>query len=147
MNNKGFAVQSWVVGLILMSSIIALAYLMVGGLAIDYNASGVVDPSFSENYNKLNENTEDITDMWTATTNKSGLNLINTADILLSSTFSIIQIVFGGVKTFSTQVASIPEDFDVPTSVTNILIGTLIAVIVVGIIFGVINAVNKTNKL
>ena len=147
MNNKGFAVQSWVVGLILMSAIIALSYLMVGSLANDYNAPNIVDKDFSTNYDKLNDNTADISNMWTATTNKTGLNLINTADILLSSTFSIIQIVFGGVKTFSTQVAGIPEDFDIPKSVTNILLGTLLAIITVGIIFGVINAVNKTNKL
>jgi hypothetical protein len=130
-----------------MSAIVALAYLMVGSMASDYDAPGIVDSSFSENYDKLNENTEDINQLWTATTNKSGLNLINTADVLLSSTFSIAQIVFGGVKTFSSQLSTIPQDFDIPKSVSNILIGALISVIAVGIIFGIINAVNKTNKL
>ena len=146
-NKRGWVAQDYVVGLILFSAIIALAYLAVGSLATDYDTPGIVDESFSEHYNKLNENTASAQEMLDATSSSEGLSIIGTADILLSSTFSVINLIFGSLTNVGGQVAHIGDDFGIPTSVTSIIFVTFLSILVVALIFIVVNAVNKTNRL
>ena len=147
MNKIGWTAQDYITGLILFSAVIALTYLMVVSQATDYETPGIVDEKFSEHYDKLNENTETISEMLDSTSGSGGFSLLNTADILLSSTFSVINLIFGSFTSLASQVASIPGDFNIPTSVTAIILVVFLSLITVGIIFTIINAVNKTNRL
>jgi len=146
-NKKGWAAKDYVVGLILFSAVIALAYLMVGSLATDYGTEGIVSSSFSEHYDKLNENTESVNSMLSATSSSGGLSILGTAEILLSSTFSVINLIFGSFATLGGQVAHIGTDFGVPTAVTTIILVVFLAVVTVSIIFIIINAINRSGRL
>ena len=150
MNNiKGeWRLRDYTLSLLLLSGIIALAYIMVGSLSTEYSVPGIVDPSFSENYDRFNEQQTNIGEMWDSTTNKTGLTLVaTTADILLQSTFSVISLIIGSVGSLSDQVGSIAGDFGIPTEVWNIGITILLSVLTILIIFAIINAVNKQEKL
>ena len=147
MNTKAFSGQSYVAGLILFSVIVALGFLMVVSMADDYGNDDIVDQKFSDNYDKLNENTVRINDMFSAASSKEGLGLLDTADILLSSTFSIISLIFGSLATVGSQVLSIGEDVGIPTSVSSVVLVAFLALLTAAIVFLIINAINKTERL
>lgn len=147
MNKGGWTAKDYTVSLILFSAVIALAYLMVGALAVDYGSPEIVNENFQEHYNKLEENTNTAADMLSATSSSGGLSLIGTFEILLSSTFSIINLVLGSFAVVGSQVAHIGSDFGIPTQVTAILLTVFLSIITVSIVFIVINAVNKTDRL
>lgn len=148
MNNKGeWVARNYIISLILFSAVIGLCYLMIGSLATDYNNTKIVDSSFSSNYDKLSENTAVAESMLDASSGTDGFSLLDAADILLSSTFAVIKLIFGSMTTLKDQLAAIPASFGIPTQVTAIVLVTFISAIIVSIVFIVINAVNKTNKL
>lgn len=139
--------REYIIGLILFSAVIALFYIAVGDMATTYDRSDLVDPSFSENYDKLTENQGMAADMLNSSSSSSGLSILGTADIILSSTFSIISLTFGSLTTFSSQISHIGTDIGMPTEVQKILLGVLITIITIGLVLIIINAVNKTEKL
>lgn len=147
MNKKGWTARDYIIGLIFVSAIIAFTYLAVGSLATEYDTPGIVDENFNSHYNKLNDNTEAVSKMLDASSSSNGLSILGTADILISSTFSIINLIFGSLGTLKDQVFHIGDDFNIPSSVTVLLLTVLLSVITVSIIFIIINAVNKTSKL
>lgn len=146
-NKKGFTPRQYVVAMLVFGAVIALAYIMIGSMAVEYDAPGIVDANFNEHYNNLNEQTEDVQSMLDASSSTSGFNILGTAEILLSSTFSIINIIFGSLSTLRGQLAHIGTDFGIPSEVSVIVLTALGAILTVFIIFGIVNAVNKTNKL
>lgn len=147
MNKKGFTPRDYVIAMILFGAFAALFYIMIGSLATDYNKPGIVDESFSEHYNTLTENANQVESMLDASSSSGGFNILGTAEILLSSTFSIVNIIFGSLSTLRTQLANIGTDFGIPSEISIIVITTIGAILVVMLVFGIINAINKTNKL
>ena len=147
MNKKGFTAQNYIIGLILFSAVIALFYLMIGSEAVEYDRQGIVDSSFSDHYDKFSDNTAMADEMLTATNSKDGLNLFDVGEILLKSTFSVISLIFGSFTNVGLQLSHIPGDFNIPTPITSIILVALLSIITVTIIFTIINAVNKTNRL
>lgn len=139
--------KEYVFGIVLFSAVIALFYLAVGDMATSYDRTDLVDESFSENYNQLDENADMIEDMRNKSRSSSGLSIIGTAEILISSTFSIIELVFGSLDTFAAQVGNIGDDIGIPSEVENIIGAVFLMLLVVSIVLIVINAVNKTEKL
>lgn len=139
--------KEYIFGLILFSAMIGLFYLAVGDMATNYNRGDLVDSSFSANYDKLTENEQLGEDMLNASSSSTGLNIIGTAEILISSTFSIISLIFGSLGTFSAQIGHIGNDIGVPTEVQKILGGVFLTLITISIVLIIVNAVNKTEKL
>lgn len=146
MNKKGLTGKSYVTALILFSAIIALGFLMVVSMADDYGNANIVDQKYSDNYDRLTENTNTVSDMFSAASSKEGLGLVSTVEILLTSTFSIINLIFGSLATLGGQVASFGEDAGIPTAVSSIILVVFLSLITVGIVFLVINAINKTGR-
>lgn len=147
MNKKGFIPRDYVIAMILFGVFISILYLMIGSMAVDYDTPGIVDESFSEHYNKLNENTASVQSMLDASSTSGGLNILGTAEILLSSTFSIVNIIFGSLGTIRSQLANIGSDFGIPSAISTVVLSAIGAILTVFIIFGIVNAINKTNKL
>lgn len=139
--------KEYIIGIILFSAVIALFYLAVGDMATSYGRTDILDEDFSANYDKLSQNKDMAQDMLNATSNPSGMNIIGTADILISSTFSVINLVFGSLGVFKLQISHIGADFGIPTQVINIIGSVFLILITIGIILIIVNAVNKTEKL
>lgn len=139
--------REYIFGIVLFSAVIALFYLAVGDLATNYDRQDLMDDSFTANYDKLTENQAMAEDMLNASSSSSGLSIIGTAEILISSTFSIINLVFGSLTTFGGQITHIGSDLGIPSPVQKIIFGVFLTLITISIILIIINAVNKTEKL
>lgn len=147
MNKKGFTGQAFVVITLVASAIIALAYIMVGSLATDYNTPGIVNSEFSAHYDKFNENAGRIEEMYNATKSSEGFSFLNTADVLISSTVTIVQLLWSGVTGLGEQVFNLSGDFDIPSPVMAIIGVLIIGVIVTILVFLIINALNKQKPI
>lgn len=139
--------KDYVVGLIIFSALIALGFIMIQSLAIDYGNENIIDNSFNEHYNKFTETTQTAAEMFNKTSSKEGLGIIGTAEILLSSTFSVISLIFSSFTSLGSQVGHLAGDFGVPSQVASIIFVLFLSVITVGIVFIIINAVNKSGRL
>jgi len=138
-----WTLRMWVISLLVLSAIISLAYVMVGNLATTYSTPGIVDSSFSENYDKFAEQTSMMTDIKNATMGEGGLSIINTADLFFGATISVVRLVFGSIATVTSQVFSFGVDFGIPTEIWGIVGTLLVMIITVLVIFAIINAINK----
>lgn len=139
--------KDYVIAVLILSGVIVLAYAMVGTMATDYDAPGIVDESFKENYDEFNNQSATIAEMWNATSSKGSLNLISGTDIFLKSTFSVVSLIFGSVGSLTRQVAHIQSDFGVPNAIWGVVSVIFIATITILIIFAIVNALNKQGPL
>jgi hypothetical protein len=140
-------IRDYILSGILLSSIVAIAYLMVGGLATEYNTPGIVDEGFSDRYDKFENQTADIKEMWNASSNPEGFNPITTSIEVFKGAVAVINLVFGGAATVIGQVGNIGADFGIPTQIFGILVILFAVTLSVLIIWGVINFMNKTGPL
>lgn len=148
MNKKGeWTASNYVISLVLLSAIIAIAYVMVGGLATDYGASGVVDSKFSERYDRFNNQTSRTAEMWNATNSDKGFSILNAADAVFQAGLTVVTLIFGSMGTLKEQVGYLAEDFGIPTPIFNVISVLFITIISILIIFSVINWLNKQGKL
>lgn len=147
MNKKGFTANTYIISLLLISGVIGICYIMLVDLAINYERFDLVDEGFQEKYNKLNDNADIVEGMLSATSSSSGFGFLDAAELFLSSTFTVITLLFSSIGTLASQTVGLIADFGVPSSVGVILITLFLSAITVSIIFIVINAVNKTNRM
>lgn len=139
--------REYLYGIVLFSAVIALFYLAIGDLAVTYDRTDIVDSKFSENYDKLTDNKQMADSMLGATYSSSGLSFLDTVEVVLTSTISVIKLTFNSLTTFSGQLLHVGDDFGVPTQVIKIIASVFLMLITIGIVLIVINAVNKTEKL
>ncbi len=143
MNKKGFVARDFVVAMLLLSGFLSLFILMVGGLADDYNNPNVVNQEFADKFNKFDENVGRTSDMFEAVSSKDGLSLIGTFDVLFSSTFSVISLIFAGVVGAGQQLAGFAEFFNVPTQVASVFFTLIFGILTALIIFIVVSSVSR----
>lgn len=141
-------IRGYVIALILFSGIIAIAYITFGSLATQYNNSDIIDPNFDEQYNKLNENADKIANIQdTVNSNSTLAQLIGTTDLLFSSTLTVGSIIFSSFTTMQDQFSNIASDIGIPSSILNLAFIIAFSIIVVIVVFSVLNAWNKVDKL
>lgn len=143
MNKKGFIARDFVLGMLLFSGIIALLVIGLNGFANDYGNNNIVDEEFSDNFDRFNNETANAQELFDAATSDEGLSLIGTFDVLFSSTFTIISLVFGGVSSVGNQIAGFGEYFGIPTSVSQTFFTILLAGLTILIVFIIISSVSR----
>jgi len=147
MNKKGWVARDFVVATLLFSGCLALFVLMVGSLATDYDNTNVIDPEFSEKFDKFSEDTDRAGEMWSSATSEGGLSLIGTADLLFFSTFRVISLVFSSVVAAGEQIFGFGEFFGVPSEVSSIFMVLLFSILTVFIVFIIISSVRSGREL
>lgn len=147
MNKKGFVARDFVVAMLLFSGGIALFVLMVGSVANDYDNVDVIDPEFSNKFDKFSEDTSRAAEMWNATTSEGGLSLVGTADLLFFSTFRVISLVFTSVVAAGTQLAGFGGFFGIPSEITAIFMVLVFTILTVLIVFIIISSVRSGKEL
>lgn len=140
-------IRDYIIAGVVLSAVIALAYLMVGSLATEYNAPGIVDPGFSERYDRFNNQTADINRMWDASSDPEGFNLLTASVEIFKGGIAVASLIFGGVTTITDQVKSIAVDFGIPTPIFNIISILLMVTLSILVIWGIINFMNKTGPI
>ena len=95
--------------------------LMVQGIADSYGNEDLVDESFSDKYDQLNNVTEPVKTLLDETTSGGGLSFKGAFDVTFGAAFVAINLIFGTVQLFSNVFVNVLADFGVPQAVGNIL--------------------------
>lgn len=141
-----FKLRSYVIAIIVFSSIISLAYLMVYTSADKYDNTEILDPEFQENFARLNNQTTLINNFWNATNSADGLTLLDVGDIFLRGTFTVISLTFGSLLDFAVQIKNIGNTFGIDDRVMTILFSIFLLTLTASVIIIIINAINKTDR-
>jgi len=143
-NKKGeFLARDWVVASILFSGVIALLVMATGSMVNEYDVKNITSDSFSNQFDKFENNTQTATKMWNQTTGEGGLSTVGSFDVLFKSTFGVISLVFNSVKLVGTQMFSFVEYFGVPSEVGFLFFTILSSILSVIIIFIIISSVSR----
>src|SRR5690606_13984201 len=93
-----------------------------------------------QNYGKVNETTQRVSDALDAVSGKGGLSLVGSFQVLFASTLTVIQIVLGSIPLFSGMVTQFSTDLGVPSSIAGIIFPMFLAIVTIGIVFAIINS-------
>ena len=145
-NKKGMLARDYIIILILFGSISLLGYLVVvdfAGTESGYGIDGMVDEDFQSNYDTLTESSSDIYRMRNATASEEGTSIVSTYTTMFRSTFSVISIVLGSVGMTSDTLTFFAEDFEVPSSVANVMFSAILGILITILIFVIVSSVSK----
>ena len=143
MNRKGFIARDFVVAMILFSGLIALMTLVVASIASDYGNNDLISEDFSNKFDRFDENTGRVTEMFDSANSEEGLSLIGTFDVLFNSAFSIISLVFSGVSSVGSQLLGFSEFFGIPSEVAGVFFTIILSILTALIVFIVISSVSR----
>lgn len=148
MNKKAeFSTTGYLVGVMIFSAVIALAYLMVGDLATNYGASNVIDSDFESKYNKFEENTDNFNDIRGILDSNESVSFIDVGEVFFKGTLSLLTFTKDSFGIFNSQIMNIGEDFGVPSAVTGIIFVLFLAALIVAITILFINVIMKLRRL
>lgn len=141
---KGFLIRDFVVVGILFGLIVGLYILQVASLADNYNNTEIVSESFATHYSNLQSNLDKLDTSYRAVKGSGGLNLYGTFNIAFNSVFTVIAMVWDSVNIYTSMGASLTSDFTfLDSTVTNLVIQAVIAIIVVYLIFIWVSSVSR----
>jgi len=139
-NKKGLSTQSFLIGLIIFTSMISLGTIMIADLATNYNNPGIINDNVRATYGKVNESTQKAADAFSAVSGKGGLSLIGTFQVLFAATLTIIRIILGAFPLLTGFTQSFAVDLGIPTPIAGIIFPTFLAIITIGVVFAIINS-------
>lgn len=144
MNKRGqFLARDWVISLIIFTGFISLTVLFVTGLATEYDNTDIVDESIVENYGFLDNTTSIASQAFDATNEREGLSFLGSFDILFSSAFTVISLVFGSISLAGSAMAQFAIDFGIPSQVANVLFPMFLSIITVILVFVIISTTTR----
>ena len=146
-NKKGWVARDYLIATLLFSGVIVLMYLMVGSMADSYGNTSIVDAKFRSNFDNFQNNTERITKIFDAASSKEGLSLLQAAEVVFGATFSVISLIFSSLYDVGVQIFHFTEYFGVPAEVSGVIFPLVLSILTVMLVFIIISAVNKTEKL
>lgn len=141
--NGGFLARDFVVASIVFFGIFALFVVIVGAGANTYDNTEMVDPEFSERFDRLNNVTDNVKTMWEETSGKEGLQLTGNFDVLFKSGFTVISLTFGIVKEVGNQVFGFTEFFGIPSEVATILFVIIFSITATWIVFVIVSSATR----
>lgn len=148
MNKKGFNTRDFLISGLLFTAVIAFFILGIADIQGNYpNAENIISEDFSNNYNKLTEQTQTITTMRNTSLSGEGLSFRGAFDVTFGSFFTIMQLTFSTMDLFGNMYTSLTTDFPFIDSVilNNFMIIGL-AIITITLILILVNAVTR-NKV
>ena len=147
MNNKGeWFARDWIIAVLFFSGAMVLMAVVSTDMLSTYDQESKVDGQFYSKYDKFQNTTGSISTMFSSISGSGGLNPVSVTELIFASVFTIIQLVFGSIGIFNSQIANIFTDLGVPTVISYIIGPVFIGAITVTIIFIVITSTNR-NKI
>ena len=147
-NKKGFVTQDFVIAGLLFTAVIIFFSIAITDMQNNYpDNPNIVSESFSENYNKLSEQTQTIDTMRNTSLSGEGLTFRGAFDVTFGSFFTIMQLTFSTLTLFGDMYSNMATDFPFLDSIVLnnfFIIG--FAILTVFLIFLLINAVGR-NKV
>ena len=147
-NKKAFVTQDFVIAGLLFTSVIIFFTIGIADLQQNYpDNPNIVSESFSDNYNKLSEQTQTIDTMRNTSLSGEGLTFRGAFDVTFGSFFTIMQLTFSTLTIFGDMYVNMSSDFPfIDSIVLNNFFIIGFAILTVFLIFLLINAVGR-NKV
>lgn len=141
----GFSTQDFIISGLLFTAVIVFFVIGIAGMQNNYpDSPNIISDSFSDNYNKLTEQTTDVNTMRETSLSGEGLSFRGAFDVTFGSFFTIMQLTFGTISLFGDMYTSLTSDFPFVNSfVLNQFLIIGLAIITVILIFSLINAVGR----
>lgn len=142
---KGFNTKDFLIAGLLFTAIIAFYVIGIADLQNNYPESpNIISESFSENYNKLTEQTATVDFMRNTSLSGEGLTFRGAFDVTFGSFFTIMQLVFSTLDLFGNMYVSLTTDFPfIDSVVLNNFFIIGLSIITIFLIFRLINAVGR----
>lgn len=132
--------RDWVIALILFSTVIVLLFIVSTDALILNDKSNFIDNNFRYKYDRFQNTTRLVQESVNVSSGESGLSFIGTANLIFSSTSSVISLVFGSISIFNSQIANIGAQIGIPTVISQIIFPAVIGIIAITIVFIVISS-------
>lgn len=142
-NKRGYLTRDFVQAGLLLTGVVAIMVLMVAGIAAEYDNTTIVDPSFSENYDKLSDITDNVEIIRETTTSGEGLSFRGAFDVAFGAAFTGIQLVFSTLTLLGSVVSNFSQDFGVPKAVADLLFTIGLSIITVVLIFVWLSSISR----
>lgn len=140
---KPFLTRDFVMAGVLFSGLIALWVLAIAGISDEYDSTLLVNEGFSENYDRLTEQTQRIETARETSAEGGGLSFIGSFDVAFQSTFTVIQMVFSTLDLFGDITGSFAEDFGLDPTVTKIVFLIALALLTIVIVWTWISSISR----
>ena len=140
--------QDFVISGLLFTGMIIFYVIGIADIQGNYpNAENIISQDFSDNYNKLTEQTDTINTMRETSLSGEGLSFRGAFDVTFGSFFTIMQLMFSTLDLFGGMYTSLTTDFPfIDSLVLNNFMIIGLAIITSILIFTLINAVGR-NKV
>lgn len=142
---KGWIARDFVVAGLLFSGIISFFVLFFLSMGAEYGNNDLINPQFSENYDKLTDIADKVNTMRATSTAGEGLTFLGTFDVAFQATFTVIQLVFSTLSLIASIPGKVIVDFTFIDSVVvaNFFILSL-AIITTILVFVWISSISRS---
>ncbi|MFO7969945.1 MAG: hypothetical protein R6U15_07560 [Candidatus Izemoplasmatales bacterium] len=144
MDKKAWVLRDYVIVTLIFSAIIALGYSMIISQAVEYDQTEIVNDNFNSSFNKFSERSAEVNEMLDEVDSEGGFQLLEAAELIFKSTFSIFGIIFQSLDDLRSQIADFGTVFGIPTEITSIALGLLLFVVISSIVFIIITSTSKS---
>jgi len=143
-NKKAWLLRDFVIVGIMFGLIVAMYVLLVASTANNYNNTQIISASFAQHYSTLNTNLAQLDTSNKAVQGSSGLNLIGVFNVAFNSVFTVIAMIWEGLKLYGTMGSNIAGDFTFLDHGTILIFMTaIVAMLTAYIIFIWISSVQR----
>ncbi len=144
-NKKGFNTRDFIISGLLFTAIIVFYVIGIADIQGNYpDAANIISEDFSNNYNRLTQQTETINTMRETSLSGEGLSFRGAFDVTFGSFFTIMQLMFSTLDLFSNMYTTLTTDFPfIDSIVLNNFMIIGLAIITVFLIFRLLNAVGR----
>ena len=144
-NKKGFNTRDFIISGLLFTAIIVFYVIGIADIQGNYpDATNIISEDFSNNYNRLTQQTETINTMRETSLSGEGLSFRGAFDVTFGSFFTIMQLMFSTLDLFSNMYTTLTTDFPfIDSIVLNNFMIIGLAIITVFLIFRLLNAVGR----
>lgn len=142
-NKKAFLARTWMISFVVGVAVMALGYLMVQGMATEYDQTGIIDTNFKSTYDKYDALSSNVQSMLDEARGKEGLSIVGTVTVIWGATTTIIQLIFSSLLLPGAMLRQFAVDIGAPTAVANIIFTLPLLVITIVIVLVIISFVGQ----
>lgn len=141
---KGFLIRDFVVIGILFGMIIAFYIIQVASLANNYPDNMIPNAAFEAHYAKLSTNIDRLNNATAAVQSAEGLTFTGTLDIVFTSVFTVIVMVWDNILLFTGMQSFLAGDFSFfDSGVLVLLVGGLLAILTTYLVFIWLSSISR----
>jgi len=142
-NKKAFLARTWMISFVVGVAVMALGYLMVQGMATEYDQTDIIDTNFKSTYDKYDELSGNVQSMLDEARGKEGLSIVGTFTVIWGATTTIIQLVFSSLLLPGAMLRQFAVDIGAPLAIANIIFTLPLLVITIVIVLVIISFIGQ----